>query len=367
MLKDVGEWSSTLHDEIWVFNQGYWQKDSELYSAIQKSRWEDVILPSSLKKDLMDVATKFFSDKTRKTYHRLRVPWKRGIIFYGPPGNGKTISIKATMHTLYSLAPPIPTLYVKSLASFGGPEYSVNLIFNKARSYAPCYLVFEDLDSLVTPQVRSFFLNAVDGISENEGILMVGSTNHLEKLDDGIRKRPSRFDRKYEFGLPDEGMRRKYCEFWQAKLREDDKDDGDEAVEVREGENEVNAEKDDEHVEFPDVLVEKIASITDGFSFAYMQEAFVSTLLIIAGKDEGDVHGHDASILAESSGEPVEEVREAFEIVGLDGTNDEKSDDEAASDGDGEEDPLDKYVLWKEMKVQVDLLKKEMGKAGVGS
>lgn len=41
MIKDVGDWSSSLHGEIWVFNQGDWQKDSSLYRAIQKSRWED--------------------------------------------------------------------------------------------------------------------------------------------------------------------------------------------------------------------------------------------------------------------------------------------------------------------------------------
>lgn len=89
MIREIGKWSATLHDEIWVFNQGYWDKDASLYAAIEKSRWEDVILPDDLKTELMEVATRFFSEKTQKTYHRLRVPWKRGIIFYGPPGNGK--------------------------------------------------------------------------------------------------------------------------------------------------------------------------------------------------------------------------------------------------------------------------------------
>ena len=86
------------------------------------------------------------------------------------------------MHALYERKAPIPTLYVRSLSSFGGPEYSINSIFSLARRTAPCYLVFEDLDSIVQDSVRSYFLNEVDGIKRNDGILMLGSTNHLDRL-----------------------------------------------------------------------------------------------------------------------------------------------------------------------------------------
>ena len=262
LLKTVGYWSNTLHGEIWVFNQGFWQKDQELWRAIQKSNWEDIILPKDLKEDLLTTVTRFYD--SRDQYLRHRVPWKRGLIFYGPPGNGKTVSIKATMKTLYDRKEPIPTLYVKSLASFAGPEFSINQIFARARQEAPCYLVFEDLDSLVTDRVRSFFLNAVDGLGENDGILMIGSTNHLDRLDPGIAKRPSRFDRKYLFDDPDEEQREKYCQYWQKKLNDVDE------------------------VEFPDILVNPIANLMNGFSFAYMQEAFVSTLLkIVNDKQHG--------------------------------------------------------------------------------
>ena len=291
-----------------------------------------------------------------------------------PPGNGKTISIKATIHTLYTLSPPIPTLYVKSLASFGGPEYSISQIFDKARSYAPCYLVFEDLDSLVTDDVRSFFLNAVDGVSENEGILMVGSTNHLEKLDDGIRKRPSRFDRKYLFGLPEEKERRAYVGFWQGKLKAEpeaklkaDKGEDEEADQMGKEKGEGDA------IEFPDILIHKIAGIMDGFSFAYMQEAFVSTLLVIAGRDD-----EDSDEAEEHSEEGIGRLSDDFELVTLDGgekdqsalkesRNDRGDDGDDEHDGEGDDDdkhdPLDKYVLWKEMKVQVNMLKKEFEKS----
>lgn len=60
------------------------------------------------------------------------------------------------------------------------------MIFGKARQFAPCYLIFEDLDSLVTDSVRSYFLNEIDGLKSNDGIFIVGSTNHLERLDPGI-------------------------------------------------------------------------------------------------------------------------------------------------------------------------------------
>ena len=56
----------------------------------------------------------------------------------------------------------------------------IRSIFEKARDTAPCLLVFEDLDSLVSDSVKSFFLNEVDGLEGNDGIMMIGSTNYCE-------------------------------------------------------------------------------------------------------------------------------------------------------------------------------------------
>lgn len=193
--------------------------------------------------------------------------------------------------------PTVELLYVKSLRSMGGPEQSIRLIFQKARAMAPCFLIFEDLDSLVTDAVRSYFLNEVDGLESNHGILMVGSTNHLERLDPGIAKRPSRFDRKYLFPLPSRDERIQYCEYWRNKL------------------------KDNPKIDFPKVLSEKIAEITDDFSFAYLKEAFVASLLAIVGRQK--------------------KVEAAVE--------DEGSDE------------LEKSLLWKEIRKQIQNLRDEMG------
>jgi transitional endoplasmic reticulum ATPase len=114
LILAAGHFTTTLHDEIWVFDRGFWHKDRSLWQSIQKSFWENVILDEAMKKQLVDVVMRFLD--SRSQYKKLGVPWKRGMIFYGPPGNGKTISIKATMHMLYDRKLPVPTLFVKTLA-----------------------------------------------------------------------------------------------------------------------------------------------------------------------------------------------------------------------------------------------------------
>jgi hypothetical protein len=229
------------------------------------------------------------------------------------------------MHALYQRGVEddkmsVPTLYVRSLVSIGGPEYALSQIFTKARQTAPCYLVFEDLDSIVNDRVRSYFLNEVDGLKSNDGILMVGSTNHLDRLDPGISKRPSRFDRKYYFPDPDYDQRVRYAQFWQNKL------------------------KDNNDIDFPDELCSAVAKITDKFSFAYMQEAFVASLLAIAvRKDNSNAEQYvgpdDPVTVANKKSEGLRGARRL-----------EDSDD---SD-------LDDLVLWKEIQKQVHILREEM-------
>lgn len=200
------------------------------------------------------------------------------------------------MHSLSRrTSPRVDTLYVKSLASFAGPQYSIQQIFNKARQSSPCLLIFEDIDSLITPGVRSYFLNAVDGLETNHGILMIGSTNHIDQLDPGISRRPSRFDRKYEFADPNEHERVLYCRYWRRKLTAKGK------------------------VDFPEQICYEAAALTQGFSFAFLKEAFVAALLVIAAD---------------------------FETVG-------------GGDGDDDDD-LKHNQFWQELRRQIENLRREM-------
>ena len=258
LIKAVTQWSRELHDEIYVYDS-CWCKSSRLFKTVQNSSWDDVILDPSTKASIINDINAFF--RNRALYKDLNVPWKRGIILHGPAGNGKTITIKALMNELGNRKQDaVPSLYVKSFENENGSQYAIQNIFQQARLMAPCLLIFEDLDSLVTDELRSYFLNEVDGLESNDGILMIGSTNHLGKLDPAIAKRPSRFDRKYGFGLPNADQRLLYAKYWRTKFERN----------LR--------------VNFNADAAEFFAKITEGFSFAYMKELFVTSLMITVGE-----------------------------------------------------------------------------------
>ena len=83
-MRAAGYYGSELHDEILVFDDGYWRKSKELWKSVEHSTWDDVILDESMKKAIMGEIDNFFDSGER--YARLKVPWKRGIIYHGPPG-----------------------------------------------------------------------------------------------------------------------------------------------------------------------------------------------------------------------------------------------------------------------------------------
>ena len=264
LILAAGKWSSLLHDEVWVFDNGYWDKSKELWKSVAGSSWDDVILDPEMKQGLIQDVQGFFDN--RDLYGQYAVPWKRGIILHGVPGNGKTVSIKALINSLYARPDQVSSLYVKSFDTKCNTEqYSIRQIFQQARRCAPCLLIFEDLDSLVGDNIRSYFLNEVDGLESNDGILMIGSTNHLDKLDPAIAKRPSRFDRKYHFKLPGPNERILYAEYWRKKLMSRNQE-----------------------LEFPEEVCGIISELTEGFSFAYLEELFVMALLSLVRGFKGD-------------------------------------------------------------------------------
>ncbi len=246
-LAAVCKWQTEIRSEVLVFESGHWHKDEHLFQDIKVSTFDNLILEGTLKQDILDDITQFFA--AREIYEEHGIPWKRGILFIGPAGNGKTHAVKALINALEQ-----PCLYVKNFRSphaQGADEINIRQVFARARLSAPCVLVLEDLDSLVTPQIRSFFLNELDGFAANVGIVTLATTNHPERLDPAIVNRPSRFDRKYHFNLPGKAERQAYITMWNNMLKP--------------------------ALRLSEEGIARITEVTEGFSFAYLKELFLSS------------------------------------------------------------------------------------------
>ncbi|KAF7792156.1 hypothetical protein EIP86_003186 [Pleurotus ostreatoroseus] len=271
LVEEIYRWANDLKEEIWVFEAGMWAKSKQLYTSVRSASWDDIVLSNEFKEGLRRDTQTFFSSKD--IYNSLNITWKRGILLLGPPGNGKTESIKALLNETDCAA-----LYVKSFVTRHGPEIGVRAIFEHARQHSPCILVLEDLDAMVTDEVRSFFLNELDGLAQNDGILTIATTNHPERIDDSILNRPSRFDVKYTFELPDNALRYEFVLKWMEKI-----------ANLGEGADVTFAQKQE--------TATAVSEKTDGWSFAFLKELFVSFLLRVA---------HDKALRQKGADLPVE-------------------------------------------------------------
>ena len=74
LLLAAGAWADQLHEEVWVYNQGFWSKDHTLWKEIQKADWKDVILNDAFKKALQKDVYGFFTSEA--IYKELGIPWK---------------------------------------------------------------------------------------------------------------------------------------------------------------------------------------------------------------------------------------------------------------------------------------------------
>jgi len=246
-FNEVCEWSSQVRCEVLVFRDGEWVKNKELYDAIKSATFDNLILRDGLKREIQTDFAQFFL--LREVYERYRISWKRGVLFIGPPGNGKTHTLKALVNQLGK-----PCLYVKGFKSeYETDQENIRLVFQRARMTTPCLLILEDLDSMIDDKSRAFFLNELDGFETNTGVVVLATTNHPDRLDPAILDRPSRFDRKYYFDLPTGAERSAYIAAWNNELQPE--------------------------LRLSETVAAEVVEQTKGFSFAYMKELFLSSMM----------------------------------------------------------------------------------------
>jgi transitional endoplasmic reticulum ATPase len=144
-------------------------------------------------------------------FKRLGVEAPKGVLLYGPPGTGKTLLAKAVAHetnaNFYTIGgPEIMSKY------YGESEEKLRNIFKNAEEKAPSIIFIDEIDSIapkreeVTGEVErrivAQLLSLMDGMSTRGKVVVIGATNRINAIDPALR-RPGRFDREIEIGVPD--------------------------------------------------------------------------------------------------------------------------------------------------------------------
>jgi transitional endoplasmic reticulum ATPase len=149
--------------------------------------------------------------KHPELFERLGVEAPKGVLLYGPPGTGKTLLAKAvaneTNANFYSISgPEIMSKY------YGESEQRLREIFKEAQEKAPSIIFIDEIDSIapkreevtgeVEKRVVSQLLALMDGLEPRGKVVVIGATNRPNAIDPALR-RPGRFDREIEIGVPD--------------------------------------------------------------------------------------------------------------------------------------------------------------------
>ncbi|MBI3071361.1 MAG: CDC48 family AAA ATPase [Deltaproteobacteria bacterium] len=149
-------------------------------------------------------------------FERLGINAPKGVLLHGPPGTGKTLLARAVAHeteaAFISVSGPevIHKFYGESEAKLRG-------IFEQASKNAPCIIFLDELDAIapkrenvqgdVEKRVVAQLLALMDGLESRGQVIVIGATNLPNVLDPALR-RPGRFDREIEIGIPDANARR---------------------------------------------------------------------------------------------------------------------------------------------------------------
>lgn len=176
--------------------------------------YEDI---GGLKEELMKVREMIeLPLKHAELFERLGIDPPKGVLLYGPPGTGKTLIAKAVANeagaNFYSIqGPEIMSKY------YGQSEERLREKFEEAQKNAPSVLFIDELDSIapkreevtgeVERRVVAQLLTLMDGLSPRGQVIVIGATNREEAIDPALR-RPGRFDREIEIGVPDRDGRK---------------------------------------------------------------------------------------------------------------------------------------------------------------
>merc|ERR1719277_554114 len=186
------------------------------HPEVPNIKWDDIGGLEETKRQLQEMIL-YPIDHPEK-FEKFGMSPSKGVLFYGPPGCGKTLLAKAianecSANFISIKGPELLTMW------FGESEANVRELFDKARSSAPCVLFFDELDSIARARgsssgdaggagdrVINQILTEMDGMNSKKSVFIIGATNRPDIIDPAVL-RPGRLDQLIYIPLPDEGSR----------------------------------------------------------------------------------------------------------------------------------------------------------------
>ncbi|GLT56820.1 hypothetical protein SLA2020_298360 [Shorea laevis] len=185
----------------------------EMVVEVPNVTWEDIGGLENVKRELQETVQ--YPVEHPEKFEKFGISPSKGVLFYGPPGCGKTLLAKAIANECQAnfisvKGPELLTMW------FGESEANVREIFDKARQSAPCVLFFDELDSVATQRggdaggaadrVLNQLLTEMDGMNPKKTVFIIGATNRPDIIDPALL-RPGRLDQLIYVPVPDEESR----------------------------------------------------------------------------------------------------------------------------------------------------------------
>jgi transitional endoplasmic reticulum ATPase len=188
----------------------------ETVVEVPNTSWEDIGGLEKVKLELQELVQ--YPVEHPEKFLKFGMNPSKGVLFYGPPGCGKTLLAKAIANECQAnfisiKGPELLTMW------FGESEANVRDVFDKARAAAPCVLFFDELDSIAksrgsslgdaggsSDRVINQVLTEMDGMNAKKNVFIIGATNRPDIIDPAVL-RPGRLDQLIYIPLPDETSR----------------------------------------------------------------------------------------------------------------------------------------------------------------
>jgi hypothetical protein len=213
------------------------------YMSLTRVLSDDVIeLPEASHMRVLEGIRKFWGSAEK--YHKHGLLYKRGVLLWGPPGGGKTVSV-------HLLVTEIVTKHNGIVILAEDPALTVVVLrfLRQIEPSRPLIVILEDVDEIVNRHGEHDLLAILDGEHQTDNVVYLATTNYPDRLGARIVNRPSRFDERVKIGMPSAMARRAYLE----------KATGGAVA--------------------PEVIEEWLAK-TDGFSIAHLRELVVAVICL---------------------------------------------------------------------------------------